>query len=63
MTCWRGRLFKELHGVLLCGLRRSSPHPDVKVGGTSRDQMGFGRNPGPDLLWKPALVSATDGNS
>lgn len=65
MPFWRGWLFKELRVVLLWGLGSSSPHPDIKVVGItcSQEQMGLDRNPGPDLLWKLALVSATDGSS
>jgi len=65
LTFWRRRLLKELHVVLICGFTSSLSRPAIKVVGItlSQEQMGFDRNPRPDLLWKFALISATDANS
>lgn len=51
-------MLKKLHVVLICGFDRSLSHPAIKVVGItlSQEQMGSDRNPGPDLLWKFALI-------
>lgn len=65
LTFYRGKLLKELHVVLICGFNSSLSHPAIKVVGItlSQGQMGFDGNPRSDLLWKFALISATDANS
>lgn len=65
LTFCRGKLLKELHVVLICGCNSSLSHPAIKVVGItlSQEQMGFDKYPRSDLLWKFALISATDANS